>query len=111
MPRNTAAGKAAIGPLNTSDGETITVLTPQEELMAAKGSFTNFFSPVRAHLCDAARWIKLRPNRWIVSATSKRLCRGVDSDLFGLAPIWSGRLAPLCIGCGSGDFAAGVAWI
>jgi len=33
------------------------------------------------------------------------------SDLFGLAPIWSGRLAPLCIGCGSGDFAAGVAWI
>jgi len=33
------------------------------------------------------------------------------SDLFGPAPIWSGRLAPLCIGCGSGDFAAGVAWI
>ena len=33
------------------------------------------------------------------------------SDLFGLAPIWSGRLAALCIGCGSADFAAGVAWI
>ena len=32
------------------------------------------------------------------------------SDLFGLAPIWSGRLAALCIGCGSADFAAGVAW-
>src|SRR6266702_1338253 len=78
MPRNTAAGKAAIGPLNTSDGETITVLTSKAELMAAKRSFTNFFSPVRPHLCDAARWIKLRPNRWIVSATSKRLCRGVD---------------------------------
>jgi hypothetical protein len=29
-------------------------------------------------------------------------------DLFGLAPIWSGRPAPLYIGCGSGDFAAGV---
>ena len=40
--------------------------------------FTNSFSPVRAHLFDAARWIKLRPNRWIVSATSKRSCRGVD---------------------------------
>ena len=36
---------------------------------------------------------------------------GGDSDLFGLAPIWSGRPAPLCIGCGSGDFAAGAAWI
>src|SRR6266576_3935634 len=35
-----------------------------------KGLFTNFFSPVRAHLCDAARWI--------VSATSKRSCSGVD---------------------------------
>jgi hypothetical protein len=43
-----------------------------------KGLFTNFFSPVRAHLFDAARWIKLRPNRWILSATSKRLYRGVD---------------------------------
>ena len=35
MPRNTAASKAAVGPLNISNGETITVLTPQEELMAA----------------------------------------------------------------------------
>ena len=35
MPRNTAAGKATAGPLNTSDGETIAVLTPQEELAAA----------------------------------------------------------------------------
>ena len=35
MPKNTAAGKAAIGPLNTSNGEIITVLTPQEELTAA----------------------------------------------------------------------------
>ena len=35
MPRNTAAGKAAVGPLNTSDSEIITVLTPQEELIAA----------------------------------------------------------------------------
>ena len=43
-----------------------------------KGLFTNFFSPVRAHLFDAARWIKLRPNRWILSATSKRSYRGVD---------------------------------
>ena len=46
--------------------------------VVAKGLFTNFFSPVRAHLFDAARWIKLRPNRWILSATSKRSCRGVD---------------------------------
>ena len=35
MPRNTAAGKAAIGPLNTLDSETITILTPQAELVEA----------------------------------------------------------------------------
>ena len=35
MPRNIIASKAAIGPLNTSNSETITVLTPQEELAAA----------------------------------------------------------------------------
>ena len=35
MPRNTTAGKAAVGPLNTSNGKTIAVLTPQEELTAA----------------------------------------------------------------------------
>ena len=35
MPRNTAAGKATIRPLNASDGETIAVLTPGEELAAA----------------------------------------------------------------------------
>ena len=35
MLRNTTAGKATVGPLNTSDSETITVLTPQEELTAA----------------------------------------------------------------------------
>ena len=35
MPRNTAAGKAAAGPLNTLDSEIITVLTPREELIAA----------------------------------------------------------------------------
>jgi len=35
MPRNTAAGKAAAGPANTSNSETVTVLTPQEELAAA----------------------------------------------------------------------------
>ena len=35
MPRNTAAGKATIGPLNTSNSKISTVLTPQEELTAA----------------------------------------------------------------------------
>jgi len=35
IPRNTAAGKAAAGPANTSDGETTTVSNPQEELTAA----------------------------------------------------------------------------
>ena len=35
MLRNTTAGKAAIGPLNTLDSEIITVLTPREELAAA----------------------------------------------------------------------------
>jgi len=28
MPKNTAAGKAAIGPINTSNGEIVAVLTP-----------------------------------------------------------------------------------
>ena len=35
MLRNIAAGKATVGPLNTSNSEIIAVLTPQEELMAA----------------------------------------------------------------------------
>jgi hypothetical protein len=35
MLRNTAAGKAAVGPLNTLDKEIINVLTPQAELIAA----------------------------------------------------------------------------
>ena len=35
MPRNIAAGKAAAGPVNASDEETINVLTPQAELTAA----------------------------------------------------------------------------
>jgi len=28
MPRNTAAGKAAVGPANTSNSKTVAVLTP-----------------------------------------------------------------------------------
>ena len=35
MPRNTAAGKAAAGPANALDEETINVSTPQAELVAA----------------------------------------------------------------------------
>ena len=35
MPRNIAAGKAAVGPLNTSNSKTITILIPQEELIVA----------------------------------------------------------------------------
>jgi len=35
MPRNTAAGKAATRPINTSDGKTTTISNPQEELAAA----------------------------------------------------------------------------
>ena len=35
MLRNIVAGKAAIGPLNTSNSKIIAILTPQEELMAA----------------------------------------------------------------------------
>jgi len=35
MPRNTAAGKAVIGPINTSNSKIVAVLTPQEELIAA----------------------------------------------------------------------------
>jgi len=35
MLRNTAAGKAATGPINTSNSKTVAVLTSQEELIAA----------------------------------------------------------------------------
>jgi len=35
MPRNIAAGKAAIGPLNTSNSKTVNVSNPQQELIAA----------------------------------------------------------------------------
>ena len=35
MLRNIAASKAAAGPINTSNGEIVAVLTPQEELIAA----------------------------------------------------------------------------
>ena len=35
MLRNIAAGKATIGPANTSNSEIVAVLTPQEELAVA----------------------------------------------------------------------------
>ena len=35
MLRNIVASKAAVGPVNTFNGKTVTVLTPQEELIAA----------------------------------------------------------------------------
>jgi hypothetical protein len=35
MLRNTVAGKAAVGPVNTSNSKTVAVLTPQKELVAA----------------------------------------------------------------------------
>ena len=35
MPRNTGASKSAAGPLNTFKDKTITVLTPEAELIAA----------------------------------------------------------------------------
>ena len=35
MPRNTAASKAAVEPLNTSDNKTVNVLNPQAELVVA----------------------------------------------------------------------------
>jgi len=35
MLRNTAAGKAAVGPANTSNSKTVAISTPQEELAAA----------------------------------------------------------------------------
>jgi len=35
MLRNTAAGRAAVGPINTSNSKTVAILTPQEELIVA----------------------------------------------------------------------------
>ena len=34
MPRNIAASKAAIGPINTFNSKIVAVLTPQKELIA-----------------------------------------------------------------------------
>ena len=35
MPKNTAASKAAVGPLNTLDNKIVNVLNPQVKLAAA----------------------------------------------------------------------------
>ena len=35
MLRNIIANKAAVGPINTSNSKTVTVLTPYKELIAA----------------------------------------------------------------------------
>ena len=35
----------------------------------------------------------------------------VNSDLFGLEPIWRVWPEPICIGCGSGNLIGGVEWI
>jgi len=35
MLKNTVAGKAAVGPINTSNSKIVAVLTPLEELIAA----------------------------------------------------------------------------
>ena len=48
MLRNTAAGKAAVGPLNTLDGEIIAVLTPQEELTAANAKIERLWELLEA---------------------------------------------------------------
>ena len=43
------------------------------QLRRVRAGLLTFF-----HLFVPTWWIKLKPNRWIVSATSKRSCRGVD---------------------------------
>ena len=48
MPRNTVAGKAAVGPLNTLDSEIITVLTPQAELAEANAEIERLWELLEA---------------------------------------------------------------
>ena len=48
MLRNTAAGKAVAGPLNTLDSETITVLTPQAELTEANAKIKRLWELLKA---------------------------------------------------------------
>ena len=48
MPRNTIAGKAAAGPLNTLDSKTIAVLTPREELVAANAEIKQLWELLKA---------------------------------------------------------------
>ena len=42
MPRNIVAGRAAVGPANTFNGEMVTVLNLQEELAAANAEIERF---------------------------------------------------------------------
>jgi len=44
MPKNIAASKAAVGPLNTSNSKTVNVLNPQQELIAAMPKLNGFKS-------------------------------------------------------------------
>ena len=48
MPRNAAAGKAAIGPLNTLNSKTIAVLTLREELTAANAEIKQLWELLEA---------------------------------------------------------------
>jgi hypothetical protein len=50
MPRNTAVGKAAAGPANASDEETINVSTPQAELAAANAEIDRIIKDKESEL-------------------------------------------------------------
>ena len=55
MPQNTAAGKAAAGPANTSDEKTINVLTPQAELTAVNAKIKRLQELLKARDTPASQ--------------------------------------------------------
>ena len=54
MLRNIAAGKAAVGPANALDEETIIVLTPQAELTAANAEIERLWELLKARNTPAS---------------------------------------------------------
>ena len=46
MPRNTAAGKAATGPINTSNSKTVTVLTVSDSVNRGNSTVRGTRKPV-----------------------------------------------------------------
>ena len=98
MLRNTVAGRAAAGPANTSDGETVTVSNPQEELAAANAEIKRLRELLEARDTPALSDESLDTQRLatVLEALSQRLNGPARSYI---APLRSAKVAdpPLLI--------------